>query len=181
MIAAAQKGTALAIFRQWRRGRAARAGAGWNGSFRAVPRACKRKLRGWRFGFSPRCAGANGEPPGSQARIRCTLRPPANGAVDEVLRRELSLAAEHVHSIRWLLEIAREHQQPIPSAALKNLELVSKHLYEMGRRIDGGGDAVMEPEVSAAARRPPPGLPPRPPRLSFECRTSPSDRSTPSG
>ena len=104
-----------------------------------------------------------------------------NGAVDELLRRELSLAAEHVHSIRWLLEIAREHQQPIPSAALKNLELVSKHLYEMGRRIDGGGGAVMEPEVSAAARRPPPGLPPRPPRLSFECRTSPSDKSTPSG
>ena len=76
VIAAAQKGTALAIFRQWRRGRAARAGAGWNGSFRAVPRACKRKLRGWRFGFSPRCAGANGEPPGRQTRIRRTLRPP---------------------------------------------------------------------------------------------------------
>jgi hypothetical protein len=55
------------------------------------------------------------------------------------LRRDLELAAEHVHSIRWLFEIARQHKQPIPASALTNLDLVSKHLGEMQRRIEVAG------------------------------------------
>jgi len=39
-----------------------------------------------------------------------------SGLLLSTLRRDLSLAAEHVHSIRWLLEIAMQHQQPIPRA-----------------------------------------------------------------
>jgi hypothetical protein len=41
------------------------------------------------------------------------------------------LAAERAHSIRWLLESAMQHKQPIPISALTNLNLVSKHLAEM--------------------------------------------------
>lgn len=96
------------------------------------------------------------------------------------LRRGLSLAAEHVHSIRWLLEIAREHQQPIPAAALKNLELVSKHLCQMRRRIDGGSEEVApESEISEMAHRREFQTPPHPQRLSCGCHASPSDISTP--
>jgi hypothetical protein len=65
------------------------------------------------------------------------------------LRREVALAAEHVASIRMLLEIAREHQQPIPPAALTNLDLVAKNLAETLRRMNGG-----EPVAAAT----PPGL-----------------------
>lgn len=100
--------------------------------------------------------------------LRCTLR------------RDLSLAAEHLHSIRWLLEIARQHQQPIPTAALTNLDLVSKHLGEMQRRIEAPrAETVAEPDLSASAhlRETQSPLHPRPP--SFGCRASPSDISTP--
>ena len=62
--------------------------------------------------------------------------PDLSGLLRQTLRRDLSLAVEHVHSIRWLLEIAQQHQQPIPRAALTNLELVWKHLGEMHRRIE---------------------------------------------
>ena len=62
--------------------------------------------------------------------------PDINELLRRTLRRDLSLAAEHVHSIHSLLEIARQHQQPIPSAALTNLDLVSKHLAEIERRIE---------------------------------------------
>ena len=59
--------------------------------------------------------------------------------LDEPLRtalsRELTLAAEHVQSIWWLLEIARQHQQPIPRAALTNLDLTLRHLREVKKRI----------------------------------------------
>ena len=98
-----------------------------------------------------------------------------------LLHLDLSLAAEHVHSIRWLLEIARQHQQPIPTSALTNLELVSKHLGEMQRRIEaaGGGPAAKSTISAFAHRREIPSpLHPQPP--SFGCRVSPSDRSTPS-
>jgi hypothetical protein len=101
-----------------------------------------------------------------------------NELLRPTLQRELSLAAEHVHSIRCLLEIARQHQQPIPSAALTNLDLVSKHLAEMQRRIeDADGDS--ECPVSAFAYRPEIQAPlhRRPP--SFGCHVSPFDRSTP--
>jgi hypothetical protein len=66
--------------------------------------------------------------------------------------RDLSLAGEHVHSIRTLLEIAHQHQQPIPSVALTNLELVSKHLAEIQRRFDGDETASKSP-ISVVAHR----------------------------
>lgn len=58
------------------------------------------------------------------------------------LQRDLGLAADHVRSIWWLLEIARQHSQPIPAAALTNLDLVSKHLREMLRLIEETGKEV---------------------------------------
>src|SRR4051794_37685219 len=61
-----------------------------------------------------------------------------------LLQLDLLLAAEHVHSISGLLEIARQHQQPVPESALTSLELLSKHLGEMQRRVKaaGGGAAA---------------------------------------
>ncbi len=93
----------------------------------------------------------------------------------QTLNRDLALAAEHVHSIRWLLEIARQHQQPIPAAALTNLNLVSKHLGEMQRRIEGAGGEAAALSLSATAhhREIQSPLHPRPP--SFGCHVSPSD------
>jgi hypothetical protein len=110
-----------------------------------------------------------------------TAAPDMGALINETLRRDLSLAAEHVHSIRWLLEIARDHQQPIPTAALKNLEMVSKHLSEMRRRVEIAGEEepAAESEISVVARRPDLQIPPRPQQLSFGCHASPSDRSTP--
>lgn len=103
-----------------------------------------------------------------------------NQLLRHTLRRDLSLASEHVHSIRCLLEIAREHRQPIPSAALTNLELVSKHLGELQRRIDNGDDETApQPKISAFAHRPELQSRPRPRRPSFGYHVSPSDISTP--
>jgi len=95
------------------------------------------------------------------------------------LRLDLALAAEHVHSIRWLLEIARQHHQPIPSAALTNLELVSKHLGEMQRRVE----QARKPEEEVSADGHPEALPapPRRQQASAECHVSPSGISTPCG
>ena len=106
---------------------------------------------------------------------------PAMGAlIDDTWRRDLSLAAEHVHSIRWLLEIARDHQQPIPTSALKNLELVSKNLNQLRQRIDvAREDVAPESAVSAVTHPPEPRTPPRPQPLSSGCHASPSDRSMP--
>ncbi len=106
------------------------------------------------------------EPVPQPARVMAAL-------AGDTLQRDLALAAEHVNSIRWLLEIARQHDQPIPAAALRNLELVSKHLGEMRRRIDT--------EFNAAARRPELQALPRPRPPSFGCHASPSGRSAPCG
>lgn len=94
--------------------------------------------------------------------LRRRKRRPAAAPDVDTLRRDLSLAVEHLTSIHCLLEIAREYQQPIPTAALKNLELVSKNLGDVLRQI------------SAMACRPEPPPPPRPRLLSGECHTSPS-------
>jgi hypothetical protein len=51
------------------------------------------------------------------------------------LSLDLTLAAEHVQSIWWLLEIARQHQQPVPKSALTNLDLTLRHLLELKKRI----------------------------------------------
>ncbi|MCL5743837.1 MAG: hypothetical protein M1541_07895, partial [Acidobacteria bacterium] len=109
--------------------------------------------------------------------------PPAFPDLTELLRhtlrRDLELAAQHVHSLRWLLEIARQHQQPIPTSALTNLDLVSKHLGEMQRRIAiAGEETTAGSTISAIAhhREIQSPLHPRPP--SFGCRVSPSDIST---
>ncbi len=106
--------------------------------------------------------------------------PDLNQLLRQTLRWDLSLAAEHVHSIRWLLEISRQHEQPIPRAALTNLELVSKHLGEMQRRIEiAGEETPPESNIIAFAHRPEtqPPLPPRPRQSSFGYHASPSDRS----
>ena len=61
------------------------------------------------------------------------------------LSRNLGLAADHVESIRALLEVSQTHQQRIPGAALRNLELVSKHLRTIERQLDAGPqDARLE-------------------------------------
>jgi len=113
-------------------------------------------------------------------KVRECASPAAADALPEVrellqqtLRRELSLATEHLHSIRWLLEIARQHDRPIPPAALTNLDLVSKHLGEMQRRLEPGVS------LSAPRRETPSPLHPRPP--SFGCHVFPSDKSGPCG
>ena len=71
--------------------------------------------------------------------------------LDEPLRtalyQELTLAAEHVQSIWWLLEIARQHQQPIPRAALTNLDLTLRHLRQLKKRIAIGSQTA-EPELA---------------------------------
>ncbi len=54
------------------------------------------------------------------------------------LSGNLRLAADHVESIRTLLEVSQTHQQPIPRAAFQNLQLVSKHLREIQRQLDPG-------------------------------------------
>lgn len=58
----------------------------------------------------------------------------SNGAGYPAIRHELALAADHVHSIRILLEVSRSHDQPIPLSVLRNLELVGKHLRELESR-----------------------------------------------
>jgi hypothetical protein len=63
------------------------------------------------------------------------------------LSQELTLAAEHVQSIWWLLEIARQHQQPIPGAALTNLDLTLRHLRQLRKRI-AIGNQTSEPRVT---------------------------------
>lgn len=54
----------------------------------------------------------------------------------------LELAADHVESIRVLLEVCQTHQQPIPRAAFHNLHLVSKQLREVLREIEAGQRAA---------------------------------------
>lgn len=89
---------------------------------------------------------------------------------DGWLQRDLSLAAEHVNSIRLLLEIARQHQQPVPKAAITNLEMVGRQLNEMLRRLGAAG------EFTAAENHPQAASPPRPRQPYAGCRASPSDR-----
>ena len=54
------------------------------------------------------------------------------------LSTDVGLAADHVESIRALLEISQAHQQPIPRAVFQNLDLVSKHLRAIQRRLEAG-------------------------------------------
>ncbi len=54
----------------------------------------------------------------------------------------LRLAADHVESIRVVLEVSQTHQQPIPRAAFQNLELVSKNLREIQRQLDTDAQSV---------------------------------------
>jgi hypothetical protein len=51
------------------------------------------------------------------------------------LSGNLRLAAEHLESIKTLLEVSQSHQQPIPRAALQNLELVAKSLRDIERKF----------------------------------------------
>ncbi len=94
------------------------------------------------------------------------------------LSGNLRLAADHVESIKVLLEVSQAHQQPIPKAAFQNLELVSKHLRQILTQLSAdprdSDPAGFTPDDDSPASQ----APPRPdrPRLSFECHTSPSGR-----
>ncbi len=130
--------------------------------------------------------GHRNQPGPSEAIERLEEGPAKNSgaALDPnmLLHLDLSLAAEHLQSIRWLLEIARQHQQPIPTAALTNLELVSKHLGAIQRRIQdaAAGDSAASTISALVHRRGIPSPLHRPPP-SCECRVSPSGRSRPCG
>lgn len=52
------------------------------------------------------------------------------------LNGNLGLAADHVESIKALLEVSQTHHQPLPHAAFQNLEMVSKHLRETQRQLE---------------------------------------------
>lgn len=54
---------------------------------------------------------------------------------NEELVRDLSLAIEHIESIRVLLEISRAHQQPVPRAIPANLDLVLKNLQKAREQL----------------------------------------------
>jgi hypothetical protein len=56
------------------------------------------------------------------------------------LSGNLRLAADHLESIKTLLEVSQSHQQPIPRAAFQNLELVSKNLRDIERQIGATSD-----------------------------------------
>lgn len=129
--------------------------------------------------FPGAASAQSGRDDPGREEIGCAV-PDVSELLRRTLRRDLSLAAEHVHSIRWLLEIARQHQQPIPVAVLTNLDLVSKHLAEIQRRIESGADeATSELAVSALPRHRETQYPLHPRQPSFECDVSPFDRSAP--
>lgn len=127
--------------------------------------------------------------PGGEAPDACSAGPDHCGKTTDsglnelrrILRRDLSLATEHVRSIWWILEIARQHQQPVPRAALTNLDLVSKNLVNIMRGVEIAveGEAAIS-NISADVRPRDPQLLPRP-RPSCGCHVSPSDISAPSG
>lgn len=95
------------------------------------------------------------------------------------LYADLGLAADHVESIRALLEISQAHRQPVPRAVFQNLDLVSKHLRAIQRGLEAGRpDEQSEPPLSSGQGLPACRESPRPrlQQVAFECRASPSDR-----
>jgi hypothetical protein len=56
--------------------------------------------------------------------------------VEGSVLREVSLAIEHIQSIRVLLDISRAHRQPIPSAVFGNLDLVCRRLRQVQNRVE---------------------------------------------
>ncbi len=51
--------------------------------------------------------------------------------IENRIGRRLALAAEHLSSIVTLLTLSRDYQQPIPEAAIRNLELAVKDLRKI--------------------------------------------------
>jgi hypothetical protein len=129
-------------------------------------------IRCWRRIFA--ASGERGESVENGVMVAV---PDVGELLRHALQRDLGLAAEHVYSIRCLLEIANQHQQPIPSVALTNLDLVSKHLGAMQRQIETFAEDEEATAVNSFAHRRETRSPlhPRPP--SFACRVSPSDKS----
>lgn len=75
--------------------------------------------------------------------IRCgACHASAAPAPDLRLSADLKLAADHVESIRTLIEVSEAHRQPVPRAAFQNLELVSKHLRGIERQLEAGPEAA---------------------------------------
>lgn len=61
-------------------------------------------------------------------------------------KAELLFAMEHIQSIRVLLEVGAAHHQPVPRAALINLELVLKNL----RKLTQSGTGSMDEDIATA-------------------------------
>jgi len=76
---------------------------------------------------------------------------PGSALAAASLRRGLSanlrLAADHLESIKTLLEVSQHHQQPIPRAAFQNLELVSKNLRDIERQFDAASQDTRSDSV----------------------------------
>lgn len=124
------------------------------------------------------------QPGAADRKVGCALDSAA-GATEagRQMGGNVRLAADHVESISALLLVSQTHRQPIPRTAFQNLELVSKNLRAIERQLSGNSQPTL-PEDAFSSSEDSPAVPvlPRPePRLSFECRISPSGKSTPCG
>ncbi|MGE5570213.1 MAG: HAMP domain-containing protein [Rhodospirillales bacterium] len=59
----------------------------------------------------------------------------AAALIENRVGRRLNLAAEHLASIVTLLALCRDYKQPIPEAAIRNLELAIKDLREIAPQM----------------------------------------------
>lgn len=76
---------------------------------------------------------------------------PAAASLCRGLGGNLRLAADHLESIKTLLEVSQSHQQPIPRAAFQNLELVSKNLRDIERQIDAAAHDTLHATAQLAS------------------------------
>jgi hypothetical protein len=100
--------------------------------------------------------------------------PPVYSPLLPAEQRELALAIEHIQSIRVLLEISRFHRQQVPTAVLRNLELVVKSLSKLqveaasNPALEARAELAISPESQCAHT-------PHPRRPFWLYRTSPYD------
>jgi hypothetical protein len=79
--------------------------------------------------------------------------------VSQDLVRELTLALDHIRSIRVLLEISQTHRQPVPPSVPRNLELVAKYLENAQKPF------LLKPVTPVPVERPSVAYADRPVRL----------------
>ena len=68
-------------------------------------------------------------------RCAANSRVAAASLIENKVGRRLNLAAEHLASVATLLALCRDYQQPIPEAAIRNLELAIKDLREIAPQM----------------------------------------------